>query len=76
MPTKHTPTARSEKRGREAVKLLQEEGLDPKFMQLDITSTESIEEAKRAVLSKYGHLDVLVGNAGVCTRVIYIHCTV
>ena len=63
------PTARSEKRGREALTLLQEEGLHPKFMQLDITSNESIEAAKRDILAKYGHLDVLVNNAGICLRV-------
>ena len=63
------PTARNEKKGREAVKALEEKGLSPKFLQLDITSSESIEAAKRTLLVKYGHLDVLINNAGVCITV-------
>ena len=37
-------TARDEGRGREAVAMLEAEGLSPKFHQLDITSQESIEK--------------------------------
>ena len=63
------PTARNEKRGREAVKLLEEENLHPKFLQLDITNSDSIEVARRRILANYGHLDVLINNAGVCLTV-------
>ena len=72
MPPCLLSTARSEKRGQEAVKLLQKEGLDPKFLQLDITSSESIEAAKKAILAKYGHLDVFVGNAAISVQVIIV----
>ena len=65
----HTNTARNEQRGMEAMKTLQAEGLNPKFLQLDITSAESIETAKRYLLANYGHLDVLINNAGVCLTV-------
>ena len=51
------------------MKSLQAEGLDPVFIQLDITSFDSIEAAKKEVVSKYGQLDVLINNAGVCFNV-------
>lgn len=54
----------------EAVKQLQAEGLNLKFLQLDITSSESIETAKRYLLIHYGHLDVLVNNAGIAITVM------
>ena len=63
------PSARNDKKGMEAVKKLQAEGLDPKFIQLDISSTESIQAAKKEFVAKYGKLDVLINNAGVCINV-------
>ena len=57
-------TARDEGRGQAAVALLNAEGLNPKFHQLDITSQESIDTLKKFVLEKYGGIDVLVNNAG------------
>jgi len=57
-------TARNEQRGKEAVAMLQSEGLRPKFHQLDITSGESIEALKQEMTQKYGGVDVLVNNAG------------
>ena len=62
--------ARDEQRGMDAVKQLQAEGLNPKFLQLDITSSESIQAVKRHVLLHYGHLDVLINNAGIAISVI------
>lgn len=68
-------TARDEGRGREAVALLNGEGLSPKFHQLDITSLESVERLKKFVLDNYGGVDVLVNNAGthniVCILIVY-----
>ena len=58
-------TARDEGRGQEAVKLLNGEGLNPKFHQLDITSQESVDALKKFVVEKYGGVDVLVNNAGI-----------
>ena len=57
-------TARNEELGRAAVAKLEAEGLKPKFHQLDITSTESIESLKQHVVDNYGGVDVLVNNAG------------
>ena len=56
-----------------AMKQLESEGLTPKFLQLDITSSESIEAAKAYLLANYGHLDVLINNAGVCLTVQCSH---
>ena len=48
-------------RGQEAEKLLQSEGLDAHFVQLDVTDAASIEAAAARLKS----LDVLVNNAGI-----------
>ena len=58
-------TARDDGRGREAVKLLEEEGLKPKYHQLDITSSASIENLRAYLQDKYGGLDVLINNAAI-----------
>ena len=47
-------TARDESRGQEAVKLLQGEGLTPKFHQLDIASCDSISKVKEFLKANYG----------------------
>ncbi|XP_070566394.1 carbonyl reductase [NADPH] 1-like isoform X2 [Ptychodera flava] len=62
-------TARNEERGKEAVKELQKEGLDPKFHQLDTTSMESIDRIKKHFLEHYGGIDVLVDNAGIAYKI-------
>ncbi len=61
-------TARSQERGQEAVKMLQAEGLNPKFHQLDITSTDSVEQLRQFIVDHYGGLDVLVNNAGIAFK--------
>ena len=61
-------TSRNEELGREAVKKLEEEGLKPGYCQLDITSSESIENLKKFLVEKYGGLDVLVNNAGIAYK--------
>ena len=61
-------TARSEERGKEAVKTLEAEGLNPKFHQLDITSSASIEELRKFMVDSYGGVDVLVNNAGIAYK--------
>ena len=61
-------TARNEENGRRAVVTLEAEGLQPKFHQLDIDSTESIEALKQFLLANYGGLDVLVNNAGIAYK--------
>ena len=61
-------TARSEERGQEAIKKLQDEGLSPKFHQLDITSTDSIKNLQEFIVTTYGGCDVLVNNAGIAFK--------
>ena len=61
--------ARNRERGEAAVKQLEEEGLQPEFLPLDVDSEESIREAKETVEKKYGRLDVLINNAGITYRV-------
>lgn len=57
--------ARDEARGREAEAALRAEGLDAHFVQLDITSEESVHAAAAFVEGRAERLDVLVNNAGV-----------
>ena len=57
-------TSRDEQRGKEAVTVLEKEGLTPLYHQLDITDVQSVERLKQFILDKYGGIDVLVNNAG------------
>ena len=61
-------TARDETRGKEAVSLLEKEGLHPKFHQLDIVSKDSIQVLKEFLENQYHGLDVLVNNAGIAFK--------
>ena len=63
-------TARNRERGEGAVKQLEEEGLHPEFLPLDVDSEESIRTAKETVEKKYGRLDVLINNAGILLHVM------
>jgi NAD(P)-dependent dehydrogenase (short-subunit alcohol dehydrogenase family) len=56
--------ARDEERGRQAEHALREAGIDAHFVQLDVTDTKSIQRAAEWIDAEYGHLDVLVNNAG------------
>jgi carbonyl reductase 1 len=61
-------TARNEELGKKAVQSLNEEGLHPKFHQLDINDQSSIEVFRDFIKNKYGGLDVLVNNAGMAYK--------
>ena len=61
--------SRNEELGQQAVKKLESEGLKPKFHQLDIDSTESIERFKNYLSSTYGGLNVLINNAAIAYKV-------
>ncbi|XP_077212327.1 uncharacterized protein LOC143847398 [Tasmannia lanceolata] len=58
-------TSRCITRGHEAIKALQEEGLNLAFHQLDIVDSASIKLFAEWIAKNYGGLDILVNNAGV-----------
>ncbi|MGO4422373.1 SDR family NAD(P)-dependent oxidoreductase, partial [Streptomyces sp. MCAF7] len=58
-------SARDTERGNAAVAELAEDGLDVRFVPLDVTSDASAEAAADMVKTEVGRLDVLVNNAGV-----------
>ncbi|MGW4156565.1 SDR family oxidoreductase [Micromonospora chersina] len=57
--------ARDAARGREAADKLRAEGVDARFVPLDVTAAASITAAAELVEREYGRLDVLVNNAGI-----------
>ncbi|MET8909153.1 SDR family oxidoreductase [Micromonospora sp. NPDC004551] len=57
--------ARDAERGREAADKLRAEGTDARFVPLDVTDAASVAAAAGLVEREYGHLDVLVNNAGI-----------
>jgi len=57
-------TSRSEERGKKAMEQLKSEGLNPKYHQLDITDSQSIQILHNHIESNYGGLDILINNAG------------
>ncbi|KAL6822083.1 hypothetical protein J3E69DRAFT_368237 [Trichoderma sp. SZMC 28015] len=58
--------SRDTQRGIKAAKDLQEQGLNVEPITIDVTSDNSIAEVVQQVKSKFGRLDVLINNAGVC----------
>ncbi|EEB98002.1 hypothetical protein MPER_02572 [Moniliophthora perniciosa FA553] len=57
--------SRTDDKGIEAqAKLKEEDGLDVKYVQIDVTSDESVSRARDVILKAEGRLDVLVNNAG------------
>ncbi len=57
-------TARDEKRGSAALDKLKREDIDAQFILLDPLDSASIQRAVKEVGDKFGHLDVLINNAG------------
>lgn len=57
--------ARDAARGREAADKLRAEGVDARFVPLEVTDAASVAAAAEVVEREYGHLDVLVNNAGI-----------
>ncbi len=58
---------RDETRGEEAAAALRGEGLDVRAVRVDNDSPESFAAVHDLIESEYGHLDVLVNNAGMAT---------
>ena len=59
--------ARDEGRGQAAEKELRDEGVNARFVQLEVTDAESVRHAADWIEAAYGRLDVLVNNAGTAT---------
>lgn len=56
--------ARDSERGEAAGRVLRDSGADAHFVRLDVTDPASVQQAAEWIDSRYGHLDVLVNNAG------------
>lgn len=65
-------TSRDIGRGEEAVTKLKEQGLSPRYHQLDITDQESVDRFKDYIKKTHGGLDLLVNNAAILFQVIKI----
>src|ERR1700722_8918915 len=57
--------ARDFERGEKAVADLRTEGLPVEFIQIDVTSQPSVDDAASEVERRHGRLDILVNNAGI-----------
>ncbi len=58
-------TARNRERGEKSVNELKKEGIDIEFLQLDVNKEADIQDAVSYIEKKYGHLDILINNAGI-----------
>jgi len=57
--------ARDRSRGEEAARALRDEGLDVRFLEIDVADDESVRRAAETVGAEVGALHVLVNNAGI-----------
>jgi NAD(P)-dependent dehydrogenase (short-subunit alcohol dehydrogenase family) len=61
--------ARNAERGQQAVRQLEQTGLsDIHFIEIDVTRQDTITDAAQQIEKQYGHLDILMNNAGVNLR--------
>jgi NAD(P)-dependent dehydrogenase (short-subunit alcohol dehydrogenase family) len=61
--------ARNAERGEQAVRQLGQAGLsDIHFIEIDVTRQDTVTAAARQIEKQYGHLDILMNNAGVNLR--------
>ncbi len=58
-------TARDEGKGEKAVAQLERQKLNVEFIPLDVSDEKSIRQVAEIIQKKYGHLDVLINNAGI-----------
>jgi NAD(P)-dependent dehydrogenase (short-subunit alcohol dehydrogenase family) len=62
-------SARNDERGRRSADELRAEGIDVRFLVLDVTDPQSVQLAAERIDAEFGRLDVLVNNAGItCER--------
>ena len=54
--------------GRDSAVALAARGIDTEFVTADITRTEDVERLLEASIARFGHVDVLVNNAGTCVH--------
>jgi NAD(P)-dependent dehydrogenase (short-subunit alcohol dehydrogenase family) len=57
--------ARDEERGLKAEEALRKDGADARFVPLDVTDPESVQQAAGWIEKEFGRLDILVNNAGI-----------
>lgn len=57
--------ARDEARGHAAAENLKAEGIDARFVPIDVTDNETIRRAAQWIEDQFGRLDILVNNAGI-----------
>lgn len=57
-------TSRDPEKGEKAAEQLRTEGLEVVYCPLDVTDPESIASLRQFIHEKFGHLDVLINNAG------------
>jgi NAD(P)-dependent dehydrogenase (short-subunit alcohol dehydrogenase family) len=57
--------ARDDKRGQESANHLRDEGIDARFVQLDVTDQVAIDAAAEDIEREFGRLDILVNNAAI-----------
>lgn len=58
-------TSRMRDKGQEAIEQLKQEGLNPKYHELDISQPDSIRMFQEFISKNYGGIDLLINNAGV-----------
>ena len=61
--------ARDPTRGRDAVRLLEGEGLHPDLLVMDVSSEQSVVAGKQSLEQSHNRLDVLINNAALLIRV-------
>jgi NAD(P)-dependent dehydrogenase (short-subunit alcohol dehydrogenase family) len=57
--------ARDDKRGQESANRLRDEGIDARFVQLDVTDQTTIDATAEYIEREFGRLDILVNNAAI-----------
>ena len=60
--------ARDEARGREAAKTLQDEGVDVRFVTIDLTNAATLSAAAADIKANEGRVDTLINNAGISVQ--------